>query len=134
MLTSEPWNHDVDMIDARIIDEMPPIDWHSVKEEEAVGFGLGLGLYRDQAHQHEVRKAVFMASVGTNISMSVMLIAFCLMGINPYVALCAVLAAQTGRACILFRKSYVAWRDTQALGQQVIINAHHLASKHPGKT
>ena len=131
MNRSEPSIFDIDLADARLVDETSKVNWHAVTEGEAAAFGLALSMYRDQVHVQDMRRAAMQNSFGTLISASVLSVLFLLAGVNPFVALGVIIASMTARTCLLVWANKETQSDVQVFEDQALECADNLAKLHP---
>ncbi len=133
MNRSEPNVSDVDLIDARLVDETSKVDWNAVTEGEAAAFGLALSMYRDQVHVQEMRRAAMQNACGTLISASVLSTLFLLVGVNPFVALGVVIASMAARYGLLVWAHHETQRDVKVFEDQALECTDSLAKLHPAE-
>lgn len=124
---------DVDLIDARIMDETSAVDWDSVTEGEAASFGLALGLYRDQAHVQEKRHTAAGTATGGAISISVMALVGSLFNLPMGTVVIAIVASQMLRALVLCYNERKSRKDAKLMEDQALDVAKRLAALHPAR-
>jgi hypothetical protein len=133
MNRGEPVTHDVDLVDARIMDETSTVDWHAVSESEAASFGLSLGLYRDQVHVYEKRRVAWGTGTGSVLSISAMAAVAMLTHAGGWFAVSLIIFTQAFRAGWLYWKMRQSEKDIKLVQDSAIDNARHLAGLHPAK-
>ena len=127
----EPVMHDVDLVDARVMDKMAAIDWRKLEEKESASFGLVLGLYRDAVHSADERRVACGTAAGGVIAISVLCALAIALGASAGFVALLIIGHQTARTAILWFK----WRKANKYAAQVedelVDVAQELGKAHP---
>ena len=130
-LQSEPVIHDVNIVDALVMDEMTNVDWTKVSQDEAVSFGLSLGLYRDQMAAAGGTRIAWKTAVSFMLSVAIMISLLGLMGVAPKDILVTIIFTMLIRCGILWYNMAKAEKQVQGFEDEIRAIAARLAKLHP---
>lgn len=119
--------------DVDVADALEDVNWYSLTETEAVGFGVTMSLYRDALVDAEIARKLYFTKVVTLIFISLMSLFGFVIGIAFEHILIAIFVATFGNTCLKFlylraQKKFVMLHKVSALEE-----IDELARNHPAE-